>query len=98
MIELREWSAAIIFLSGIAGLYTLFANGFEWSMLIATALSFIAAYVIWPSKSKGQRHGDGRVADIFEILIEFPIDLFLWIIRVFGRMLGGKGDGVDLDI
>ncbi len=97
MIEIREWCAAIIFFAGIAGIYTLFGDGFEWPMLVATVLSFIAAYIIWPSKSKGQRHDDGRVADIVEILIEFPIDLFFWVIRLFGRMLGGKGDGVDLD-
>lgn len=98
MIKLREWIAAIIFFAGIAGIFTLFSDGFEWAMLAATAFSFIAAYIIWPSKRLGQRHDDGRIADIFEVLIEFPIELFFWIIRLFGRMLGGKGDGVDLDI
>ena len=65
--------------------------------MLATILCFIFAYIIWPSKRKGQRHDYGLIAEIFEVLIEFPIELFFWIIRLLGRMLGGKGDGVDLD-
>ncbi|KZX83777.1 hypothetical protein A3715_28390 [Oleiphilus sp. HI0009] len=97
MIELREWSAGIVFLAAIAGVYTLFWDGFDGVVLAATLVSFIAAYVIWPSKRKGQRQDGGRVVDMIEVLIEFPIELFVWIMRFLGRLAGGKGDGVDLD-
>ncbi len=97
MIELREWLAGIIFFSALAGLYFLFWDGFEWSLAMASLLSFFAAYFIWPSKRRGLRHDEGRIADIFEVLIEFPIEVFLWVIRLFGRLLGGKSDGIDID-
>tara|TARA_R110001592_G_scaffold103298_2_gene291156 strand:- start:21704 stop:22006 length:303 start_codon:yes stop_codon:yes gene_type:complete len=97
MIELREWISVIIFFVGLTGVYTLFTAAFEWSILFATVFCFALAYLIWPSKRKGQRDEGGWIADIFELLIELPVDVFSWIAKLFGRLLGGKGDGIDID-
>ncbi len=98
MIELREWVSAIIFCTGVAGICVLVANELTWSLVWASVLCFVLAYLIWPSKRKGQRHDDNRLADILEILIEFPMELFSWLIRFLGRLLGSKGEGIDIDI
>lgn len=97
MIELREWIASIIFCAGIAAIYSLFKDPFEWLTLFATMLCFTVAYVVWPSKRKGQRDDGGRIADIFEVLIELPFDLLSWFFKFLGRLFGGKSDGVDID-
>lgn len=97
MIVFREWAASIIFCAGVAGVWQLSSMAFEWPVFFATLFSFIAAYIIWPSKRKGQRSDDGRFADKIELLIELPIEFFFWIVRIFGRLFGGKGDGIDLD-
>ena len=97
MIELREWIAVIIFFVGLAGIYSLFTDAFEWSILLASIFCFSLAYLIWPSKRKGQRDDGGWIADIFELLIELPLDVFLWIAKLFGRLLGRKSDGIDID-
>ncbi|MFT6903837.1 MAG: hypothetical protein ACJAS1_000482 [Oleiphilaceae bacterium] len=97
MIEIREWILVIIFFSGIAGIYTLFVDAFECSILFAAVLFFTLAYIIWPSKLKGQRDDESRMSDIFETLIEFSIDLCLRILKLFRRLFGGKGDGIDFD-
>lgn len=97
MIEIREWIAVIIFCAGIAGIYSLITSPFEWPILFATILCFTLAYIVWPSKRKGQRDDGGAIADIFEILIELPFDLFSWLFKFIGRLFGGKGDGVDID-
>lgn len=97
MIAIRELMAGTIFCAGIVGIFFLFGDVFEWSNLLATILCFALAYFIWPSKRKGQRYDDNRIADVFEVLIEFPVDLFLWVFRLVGRFVGGKGDSVDID-
>ena len=98
VIEFREWISAIIFFVGMVGVCNLFVDHFQWPIVMATVLCFILAYGIWPSKRKGQRRDDSRMADILEIFIELPIEMFLWVIRILGRLLGGKGNGVDIEL
>ncbi len=98
MIQFREWVSVIIFFAGLLGIYSLFEDVFEWSTLLITVFCFILAYIIWPSKRKAQRADDSWLADIFEYLIELPFDLLSLIFRLLGRILGGKSDGIDVDI
>lgn len=97
MILFREIISVAIFLAGLSGLYSFIMDGFEWSTLFAMVVCFVLAYIIWPSKRKGQRDEGGYIADIFEWMIELPIEFFLWILRLFGRLFGGKGNGADID-
>lgn len=97
MLEIREWTSVIIFFIGLAGVYTLFDQVFAWSTLFGAVLCFFVAYIIWPSKRKGQRDDGGRIADIFELLIELPFELLSWCFKLLGRLFKGKGDGVDID-
>jgi hypothetical protein len=97
MIVFRECLAVLIFLAGLSGPYSFIMVGFDWSAFFAMVLCFVLAYLIWPSKRRGQRDEGAYIADILEWMIELPIDVFLWILRLFGRLFGGKGNGTDID-
>ena len=97
MIYFREWMAVLIFCAGLGGIFSLFSSEFAWPMLMLTVFLFVAAYLVWPSKKKGQRNDDSSaIADIFELIIQFPVDLCLWLFRLLGRLLSSKFDGFDI--
>lgn len=98
MVLLREWVALVFFCAACAGVYSLYAEGYEWPLLFAVILSFAAAHFVWPSKRKGQRFDGGTIADIAEFFIELPVDIFSWLIKLLGRGFGGKGGVDDFDI
>jgi hypothetical protein len=97
METLREILATFIFTIGIYFVFVIFA-GFQWINLIGCIICFIAAYYIWPSKTRGHRVQDNAFLDILEFIIELPVDFFLWIIRFFGHFFSKKDGGFDLDI
>lgn len=73
------------------------ASPSDWVLFGIGAAGFVLAYLLWPSKRRGQRHQDNPFWDILEILVELPVELLLWFGRLLGRLLSGKGGGVDLD-
>ena len=102
MESLRELIAILSFIAGTILLSSLLANEFNWLMLIAAIALYLVAYFCWPSKKRGKRDGENTLLDIIELIIEFPIEAFFWFFRLLGRILGsflgGKGDGLDIDI
>ncbi len=94
METLREILATFIFTIGIYFIFVIVA-GFQWINLIGCIICFVSAYFIWPSKTRAQ---DNAFLDILEFIIELPVELFLWIIRLFGRAFSKKDGGLDLDI
>lgn len=98
MIELREITAAVIFVVGCATCYTLFTEGFVWELLALSFACFLLAYFIWPSKRKGQRGDESRWLDYIELIVEFPIRALLFFLRSLSRTLGGGSGGIDIDI
>lgn len=98
MTVLRECIACLLFLAGIGGIVELFSAGLEWQTLLLTIICFLSAHFIWPSKRKNQRKDDSRFLDWIEVFIELPIEIFTWLFRLLGRLFGGKGDGVDIDL
>lgn len=97
MIVLREVLAAIIFVVGVVFLFDIFSVGFSWEALLLSLFCFFIAYVIWPSKKKGQRQDDYGFLDVLEFVIEIPFEILKWFFRLLGRIFSGKGDGVDID-
>jgi len=91
MIKLRELIAIITFLAGILLLIKLCLHPFVWVTLIVAIICFVFAYLMWPSKKKGQREEDNWFLDIMEIMIELPLELFLWTFRAAGHLVR-KGD------
>ena len=61
-------------------------------------LSFVAAYIAWPSRKKGQRENNNIFLDTLEFLIEAPVDIVISTLKMIGRFFGRVSDGVDLDV
>ena len=83
MIVLREITAFLLFLTGIALTVALDDNTNTWIQVIAVAACFIIAYLIWPSKRKGQRSNDNHLCDWFELILELPFQILRGIFRIF---------------
>jgi cytochrome b subunit of formate dehydrogenase len=97
MLRLREFIAIILFLAGVFLAIRLCLEPFSGMTLVIALVCFVFAYVIWPSKKKGQREEDNWFLDIMEIMIELPLDLFLWTFRAAGHLVR-KGDGPGSDL
>jgi len=97
MIVLREIFSIIVFVVGFIFFGELFINEFSWQSLLVSLFCFGFAYLLWPSRKKGQRQDDHWYLDLIEFVIEVPIELLKWLFRLLGRIFSGKGDGIDLD-
>jgi len=97
---LREIVAVIAFILGVVFIVDLVSYGFNSRGLFFSVLCFVVAYIVWPSKKKGQRNDGNGFLDILELVIEAPVEIFMWLLRIVGRLLGrGGGDGgIDIDI
>lgn len=97
METLRECLAIFIFMLAVALIYAVI-DDFSWGSVLTSVGCFIIAYFIWPSKRRGQRNQENRFVDIIEIIIELPVEFFMWILRFIGRIFRNKDGNVDLDI
>jgi hypothetical protein len=97
METLREIIAASIFIIGTYFLLSMI-GGFQWDSLLGCIICFILAYFIWPSKTRGQRVQDNAFLDTVEFIIEVPVELFLWLIRLFCRPFNKSDGDFDIDI
>lgn len=95
MIVFREIISASFFFAAWALLFNLVFDTFDLFLLAMCIAFFIAAYFIWPSKKRGGRRDDSELLDAIEWIIEFPVEMLLWFVRIFGRLLF-KGDGFDI--
>lgn len=98
MNTLREVVAIVVFTIAIVLLSNLALKGFDGSLMAATIVCFIVAYIIWPSKRKGARRDDSNVLDIIEFFIELPVDLFLWLFRLTTRIFRSNDSRLDIDL
>ncbi|OES24159.1 hypothetical protein [Alteromonas macleodii] len=102
MTLVREFLASALFVFGVFSLVYFFTDHFDWIYFAAAVAAFLIAYFVWPSKKRGKRDDDNGFLDTVELVIEFPVELVVWLFRLVGRVLGavfgGKGDGIDFDI
>lgn len=81
----------------IVGIFDSIMGGVDYTILLLSIGFFIIAYLVWPSKRRGQRDRDNWALEmVFEVLIEFPIEFIKFLIRIVIRILG-KFDG-DIDL
>lgn len=66
-----------------------------WALLVLAAFCFGLAYLIWPSRKRGQRDQEHPLLDVLEVVLELPVECLIWLIRGLGRLVSGKG--VDID-
>lgn len=71
---------------------------FTWGYCLTGLTCFVIAYFIWPSKKRGQRQQKNSFLDIVEIIIELPVEFFMWILRFVSRIFRSKDGSFDIDI
>jgi len=97
METLRELSATIIFIVGTVFIYSIIGE-FHWGSFFAGITCFLIAYSTWPSKRRGHREQDNNFLDVLELVIEFPVEVIIWIFRLFARVFRSKDGSLDIDI
>lgn len=96
METLREVIATLIFIIAIT-LVASVVGAFNWGSLIAGIACFVVAYFVWPSKNRGYRDQGSLFLDILEFVIELPVELFIWMFRLLGKVFSKDG-GLDIDL
>ncbi len=97
METLRELIATLIFIIGALLFFSIFGE-FLWANFFAGITCFLIAYFIWPSKKRGHREQDNSFIDILELVIEFPVEVIMWVFRLFTRVFRSKDGSLDIDI
>lgn len=97
METLKELIAMLIFVAGSVLIFSVF-DQFHWGNFWGGISCFVVAYYIWPSRKRGYREQENTFLDIVELVIELPVEIFLWIFRSSGRIFRGKNNDFDIDI
>ena len=98
MYLLREILSVLFFIAGIALLVQISGIGLQWWFLAGGLACFVTAYIVWPSKKRGTRETGHWLLDIVEVIIELPVETFLWLFRFLGRFFRSKDSGLDIDL
>lgn len=97
MTSIRVGLALILFVAATAYLVeTLLATPVVKTQLLLVLFGYVLAYVVWPSKRSGQRQESNLLLDVLEVIVELPVEAFLWVFRLLGRLVARDG-GVDID-
>ncbi|WP_042146355.1 MULTISPECIES: hypothetical protein [unclassified Pseudoalteromonas] len=94
---MREAIALVFFIFGITLIYLIFDTN-QWEYVLGAILTFATAFLIWPSKKRGQREQESQFLDVLELIIEFPVELIFWLFRILGRIFKGKDGSIDIDL
>ena len=95
---LRALIAISFFATGTYLTIEIIADTYTPIFLIGSFGAFLLAYLTWPSKKRGKREDDHIAFDILELIIELPVEIFLWLLRLLGRFFKSSGDsGFDID-
>lgn len=94
MAELRVITAILLFSLSSYLIYDLFANGFNWLILLTAIAGYWLVHLIWPKHSSEE----SAWYDIFELFVDLPYRCIALFIRSIGKAFrSGDGDiGVDL--
>jgi hypothetical protein len=95
---LKEILSVLLFVASIVLSAHVISNEFSWLYLALVVTGFVSAYLIWPSKKRGKRNDENLFLDLLEIIIELPVELLLWLFRLFGRFFRTDSGGIDFDI
>jgi len=97
METVRELLAVIIFIVGAVLIISIFGE-MHWESLLGGITCFVIAYFVWPSRKRGHREQESSFLDILEFVIELPVEIFIWMVRLLGRIFRNKDGGIDVDI
>ncbi len=93
---LRALISLVLFSCGIYFLFDGFSPELDWKALALAAFVFVLAYFFWPSRKRGQREDGNPWLDALELIVELPVEIFLWVFRLFARLFKDGDAGVDL--
>lgn len=79
---LREFVAVLLWITSVVSLLNCIFVSFSAKLILLALVCFIAAYFIWPSRRRGHREDDYWWLDLAELLIEAPVLLVRFIVRV----------------
>ena len=85
---LRALIATFLFFAGMYFIYL----GFNLFSMLCGIACFVIVSFCWPSKVRSTKARENKFLDALECMIELPIELFLWILRVIGRIFKGIAD------
>ncbi len=83
MLLIRELSAIILWVVFLMLSASCIFSEFNLRNAIIAACCLLAAFVIWPSKRKGERQDDFWLFDLAELLIEGPVLLISALAKLF---------------
>ncbi len=86
MEQLKELISALIFVVSVVLLFAVLA-GELWTLSLLSVAGFFLAYYLWPSKKRGKREAGSAVLDYIELIIEFPVELIYWLLRIIGKLI-----------
>ncbi len=95
---LRELLSISVFTVAVMLVINVIIHGVDTGHILVAITGFFVAYILWPSKRKGQRRDDNTFLDIIEFIIEFPVDFFLWVFRFITRLFRSNNSGLDIDL
>ena len=83
---IRFLLAIACFVLGCFLIYDLFANGFDWSVLVGSIMSFVAAHYLRPELSKDSKPDALDWIDAVDFVIDMPFRSFVYTIRAIGKV------------
>ncbi len=90
----RAIIAIIIFSLSSYLVYDIFANGFNWAVLLFCIGGYIIVHFIWPKKSSG----DSEWYDILEIIVDLPYRSIAFAIRSIGKVVKSSDGDIGIDL
>ena len=94
MNEFRVFLTVIVFFVSSYLVYDLFANGFDWAVLIATVIGYISAHYIWPK----EKESDSIWYELLEFVIDLPYRTMAYSIRTLGRVFKNSDGDIGIDL
>ena len=89
---LRVIISTMVFCISCYLVFDLFANGFNWLVLITSIAGFIAVHYIWPKKQTE----DSAWYDILELIFDLPYRAIALALRSIGKIF--RSGDLDVDI
>ncbi len=94
MNEFRVFLAAAIFVICSYFVFDLFANGFDWIMLVFAVIGYISVHYIWPR----DQESESICYELLEYIVDIPFRTMAYLIRLLSRTISGSNGDIGLDL
>ncbi|WP_028865367.1 hypothetical protein [Psychromonas aquimarina] len=94
MNEFRVFLAVVIFFISTYLVFDLFANGFDWIVLVFALVGYILIHYIWPK----DKESESVWYDLLEYVVDLPFRTMAYMIRLLGRIVRGSDGDIGIDL